>query len=249
MIMKPLSIITYYLNNKRKVIPVIAIIALSVLGITSAVVFTGSINKETVQRMKEFEHAYSVDAVNPITQQDEMELIRVELLQKNDVANVLRGSTQGTKTPSILGASYAGIYLFTQSDSVTFMRLMNWKLAAGQMPANSHEVILTQALATMKKLHIGDYMGSEVDENDYYPGKIQIVGIADTQNKLISGIGILSDIHESSSLYVFPKAGHENEIDEYVQTIPNTYKHFHVTTNKTNQADMQAEFQTLDLVL
>ena len=40
--MSALSIWTYYWNNKRKVLPVTAIIALSIVGIASSATLTGS---------------------------------------------------------------------------------------------------------------------------------------------------------------------------------------------------------------
>ncbi len=54
--MSALSIWTYYWNNKRKVLPVTAIIALSIVGIASSATLTGSFYQDEERDIAFYDH-------------------------------------------------------------------------------------------------------------------------------------------------------------------------------------------------
>ncbi len=54
--MGSLSIWTFYRNNKRKVLPVLGIIALAIVGIASSGVLTGSIYQDQEREIAFFDH-------------------------------------------------------------------------------------------------------------------------------------------------------------------------------------------------
>ena len=63
--MKALSIVTYYLNNKRKVAPVTGIIALAVLAISVTGALTGSLFEDERRELAYYDQFAVVFSINP----------------------------------------------------------------------------------------------------------------------------------------------------------------------------------------
>lgn len=249
--MKPLSIWTYYINNKRKIIPLIGIIALSILGITATAAFTGAINNDIAIQFSIFEHYDTVD-IPPTTSVANIKTITEEISQDKAVDQLFTGGFLSTSVTAILGSSFAYVYALEPTDRQLFMQELNWQLVNGRLPETDHEVVATETLLKVKNVAIGDRIGSDIDKQDMLPGTFTIVGALATPEPYSAAITVNSTQLVNTNgvvLFIKPNEGSEHELDTFLQTLETTYPTITVRTYSTMQAELQSEFQTLDLLL
>lgn len=246
--MKPLSIFTYYLNNKRKVIPATLIIGLSVLGITATAAFTGAINRDIEVQLSIYSYLSTLEAKDVASPVD-LDMYSKELETDPSVAAVYKGERISTNMDALLGASYASVYVLDSSGSQAFLDALDWKLIQGRMPTQANEVVLTQDLLEVKNAQAGDAIGSEVLEEEALPGKYIIVGSLSTPQPQAGGIAFLPNQQQVSILYIFPKPEQENQLEATLQKYREENPDLEVMTAQIIQQRLQEEFQTLDFIL
>ena len=99
--MKALSIFTYYLNNKRKVVPVTGIIALAVLAISVSGALTGSLFEDEERELAYYDRFAVVFSIQRSGLSDDL------LRQLNDhpaVAETYEVVRRTTRTQGIFGS-------------------------------------------------------------------------------------------------------------------------------------------------
>lgn len=244
--MKPLSVFTYYRSNKRKVIPVILIIALSILGITAAAAFTGAINKDIEIEAKFYDH-YSVVQVNSESTVTIDQLLANANIIDNAQA-VFIGSRRGISTPSIIGSGAAFVYMLAVDDQEKFIKPLGWTLQEGRLPLTSNEIVLTQTLLTVKHLHVGDYIGQDIAADELLPGKYLIVGALQTAEPYYAAITSNAASTEIDTMVIQPKIGNEDKLETVLSNLEES-DHVDAYTATQMHADLATEFAMLDTIL
>ena len=191
--MSPLSIFTYYLNNKRKVLPVNGIIALAILAISSTGALTGSLFEDE-RRELAFYDRYAVVFSNQRSGLNDSMLQQLE--DHPAVAETVQVTWRSTRTQGIFGSEGRPIYFLEEADQQSFALRLEWRLVEGRWPTpGTNEVALTQDILRNRGLGVGDRIGEAVDDQDWLDGEWQIVG-ALASPLVIGGIGDVGYLRE-----------------------------------------------------
>ena len=172
--MSALSIWTYYWNNKRKVLPVTAIIALSIVGIASSATLTGSFYQDEERDIAFYDH-YAL--VFSSLRRGLSEAIVKTLEGHVAVAKTVRLERETTPRQGMFSREGTPIYFLSEVDQKPFARALGWDLVAGRWPEpGNNEVVLTENLLRNRSLEVGARIGQIVDEEDWLNGEWLIVG-------------------------------------------------------------------------
>ena len=191
--MSPLSIWTYYWNNKRKVFPLTGIIALSILAIASSGTLTGSLYQDQEREIAFYDN-YS------LVFSSKRAGISGPVIEKLDghpaVATALRLERRVTPRQGLFSREGTPIYYLSEIDQRPFADRLNWNLVEGRWPQpGTNELAITENLLRNRGLGVGDRMGQAVDEADWLEGEWLIVG-AFGATEVIGGLGDLDYLRE-----------------------------------------------------
>ena len=142
--MGPLSIWTYYWNNKRKVFPLTGIIALSILGIASSGTLTGSLYQDQEREIAFFD-SYS------LVFSSQRAGLSGPIIEKLDgdpaVATALRLERRTTPRQGLFGREGTPIYYLSEIDQRPFADRLSWNLVEGRWPQpGTNELAITENL-------------------------------------------------------------------------------------------------------
>ena len=191
--MSPLSIFTYYLNNKRKVVPVTGIIALAVLAISVTGALTGSLFEDERRELAYYDRFAVVFSSQRRGLSDEM--IR-QLETHPAVAETYQVARASTRTQGIFGSEGRPLYFLSEPDRNAFANTLGWRLIEGRWPTTgTNEVALTDNILRNRGLKVGDRIGEAVDERDWLDGEWLVVGSVASDN-VTGGMGDRTYFHE-----------------------------------------------------
>ena len=251
--MKALSIFTYYLNNKRKVVPVTGIIALAVLAISVTGALTGSLFEDQKRRLAYFDRFAVVLSVQRSGLGDAM------LRQIKDhpaVAETYDVVRRTTRTQGIFGPEGRPIYFLSETDREAFTQRLGWRLTEGRWPrTGTNEVALTENILRNRGLELGGRIGDVADEKDYLNGEWLIVG-ALASNAVTGGVGDRAYIREHfltdpdlppevanrpHFLTILPAEGKDLELEAFLDSLPkDQVDAIHRTAARRSQKDQLA---------
>ena len=190
--MGSLSIWTFYRNNKRKVLPVVGIIALAIVGITSGGVLTGSLYQDQEREIAFFDH-YALVFSSLQSGLTEAVLERVE--GHPTVAGMVRMEYRQTYRQGLFGREGTSIFFVSADDQKPFAGRLGWNLVEGRWPTpGTNEIAMTQDLMRNRDLVVGDLIGQAVDEDARLAGEWLIVGALG--GSIIGGVGDLGYLQE-----------------------------------------------------
>lgn len=178
--MSPLSVFTYYLRNLLKLAPVFLVLALAVFGISLTGVLTGSILNSAVSKVQVYREAAMI-APNPKDGRNTVDAnIKGDLARDPNLEATYPTIRVSTYMPSLAGTTSAHIYAVNSELFPILMKAFGLKLVQGRLPRiGTDEVTLHHALAGARGLHLGDALDPKNDEQEYVPGRLEIVGILD----------------------------------------------------------------------
>lgn len=222
--MKPLSCWNFYLNNKKKVIPLISSIAVGIFLlyflyiIGTAVINTAEAGEP--EALKHFTILYP-----------EEEAIATEVIAKikeND--NVEKIINVGTASTNIkfMGSSTSTRVLFIKyADLQELFNRLKLDIKEGRMAENKDEIIMHWRIASNKGYKVGDYIGKDVNEAEQLRGKYKLVGIYDGASQQ-SFVSIMDEDFDGSVPIVIAKKGRIREINSFIDKLG--YENMHVTS-------------------
>ena len=201
-IMKPLSVLTYYWRNKRKVLPVILILAFSIVGVTSTAALADEIFRGQAA-LQNFYASYDLlSPTNEFTQQGSTQvrtddLIKHEISALPEVDYSIKSVLNNLHFVRVLGQNDVPVFYINPSDRQQLFTQLGWKLTAGSLPkSGTNEIVLTQNILKNRGWKIGDTVGSAVDNTESLPGANKIVGVlqttGDSTTLVTGGMGDLS---------------------------------------------------------
>lgn len=230
--MKALSIVTYYLNNKRKVAPVTGIIALAVLAISVTGALTWSLFEDERRELAYYDQFAVVFSIKRSGLSDDI------LRQVKDhpaVAETYEVVRSTTRTQGIFGSEGRPIYYLSETDRQAFADRLGWRLTEGRWPrTGTNEVALTKNILRNRGLEVGGRVGEEADERDWLRGEWLIVG-ALASDAVTGGVGDRSYFRERyltdpdlppevanrpHVLTIRPAEGKDLELEAFLDNLP-----------------------------
>jgi len=216
--MKPLSPFKFFIKNKRRVAIIVVILMCSV----SVVSFITSIVNNIIMNAKEgnlkpFEYASTVTSISgEFFIRDDI----IEKIESYDATDkVISVIVEDTMFAAIMGNTNIPIYFVGNERNVEeLIKVFNLKLVKGRLPAEGqYEVVLHEKLLKNKNLKVGDYIGSDVDENEFLNGKYLIVG--ELSGDALTGFG-----SKSSRVDAYLNAGLTLDKPQAILIVPKTNK-------------------------
>lgn len=240
--MKPLSVYTYFINNKRKVIPFIISIAIGTFLLYFLCFMANSAIKGGLAAwVNPMEHTSIIYSINgtPIDKS-----IIQDLKNNNDIEKIIPVDIQSTAYKNMLGGSTGSTVLKASYEDVKeIMKIMNLEIKSGKMPQNDGEILLDHRLATINKMSLGDYIGDEVNEEEDIKGKYKIVGTIEGD----SVISFISDnkITNNYAYVIIPKKNKIKDVNDYLYE---NIEGFEVISLRTAKEDMKRAYDSIDII-
>lgn len=243
---------TFYWRNKTKSIPLFILVALSVAVIGVVATLTGSILESIYAvDVRPYEH-FSLIVSRDLKLDPEM----IGSLERDPtVAEIVPFLDSSIRVTGLFGSEQRRIYALDQAGMSIVFQQLNLKLTSGSLPRiGTNEIVLHQLIMDAKDLEIGDYVGQEVDDQDYLWGKFQVSGII--QGRIPIGIASLEfftshwafDLGDDAfAVMAFPA---NNDLTPMNQSIASYPEHrVFVRALETVAETYRQESQQLDLLL
>lgn len=243
--MVPLSILYYFLNNKRKIIPVALSICLGVM-FFYFLFLVGMQSDESGKAtyIRPFECFSWIYSENSVPQN----IIDGINANKNIARVIPMHQFPHTSITRALGNGSAGIMYVRKSDISYLMGIMGLKLVKGRMPSSGNEILLHWSVAANKKLVVGDTFK---DDNEIQ-GKYKVTGII--KGKSILGFipaeikGAAAESRQWKNTILIPRQGRLEEMNRFIEKIVKD-KGLYIETLERNKKDMEESNRNLHLVM
>ncbi len=266
--MRSLSLTTYYRRNKRKVLPVILILAFSIVGVTSTAALTDEIfrGQEALQNFYASYDTVTLGAKSMVQngQPEPTEsFVEQGLPTMPGVAYYLKSIVQEVRFVRVLGDNGVPIFSITPQDDHKLMNQFGWELVHGKLPqTGTNEIVLTQDILKNKGWHVGDIVGSEIDNRETLRGSYKIVGELrssgnTTQGNVTGGIGDLAYEEAQNpdfvpyTFLIHPKPGRMPLLDSELSTFFKNVKveDIHYSTLAGTLAAFSSDYNSAKVVL
>ncbi|HEY3368804.1 MAG TPA: ABC transporter permease [Symbiobacteriaceae bacterium] len=219
--LRPLSPALYFWRNKTRALPVLGIIALSVLGVLLVGILADTMlnnfRQNFVGPSAIFARIYARKESLPPN-------IAAVLRHHPDVERVIPGLRASVHVQGLQGSEGNPVIAVAPGDLDYFMDKVSLHLAEGRLPVGSRrEIALHDEAMRNKGLKIGDQVGRDLDLNEYLPAKFTVVGKLEGPFSMsVVPLAALREIYGQSgdtSLFVFPKPGRMRPVDGYLSQL------------------------------
>jgi len=243
----PLSIFTFYKRNLRRVIPVLAILAFSILGVTASAAIAGSLTRDLYKHNSLYSSFFTVHYQPLDAEKYKLEDVEKRVKEIKNSELYFKGELRRTYSTGVLGLSPEWVFYLNKDDYKVFMNEIKWDLVEGNFPdSKNNEVVLTEKLMLNRNLKINDKIGTKIDNNDMLPGEHKVVGKIKENGLLIGGIGSLENLVSRDTdldytFYIKPKFGAKEALDQEVKQIEKDFPGVEIRTEYTEKvyADTQ----------
>jgi ABC-type lipoprotein release transport system permease subunit len=175
---RPLSSWTFYLRHRRRGLLLVMAMALMIVGIAFPVFILLPIFDTQLPR---FEYLRYVSLMSPATREVDPGIL-AQVRAHPDVARVVPTWVMdlSLNVPPFSQTS-ASVFAVTEEDMPYLMERFGLRLLEGRLPRpRTNEVVISEALALNRGLHIGDSVGNPVYDRDGSPVALTIVGLLET---------------------------------------------------------------------
>jgi putative ABC transport system permease protein len=224
--MKPLSIFKYYINNKKRFIPVFTAIFLGGFLLYTMQMLVDSSYKTVYTAYVEPQKYYSlIKARGSMIAPGTDERIR----KWDTVDRVLPVVFHYTNINAVIEQTGTQVLAVNAAEIGPLMSLMKLTLKEGRLPsADAQEIILHHLVARNKNLKIGDWFGSDVDGGETLTGKYKVVGILEGSTAIsffpmepfVAKYGI--PYPERLGMILIPKEGKLEAMNEALEKLDST---------------------------
>jgi ABC-type lipoprotein release transport system permease subunit len=219
---RPLSSRTFYLRHRRRALMLMVGMALMILGIAFPAFFAAPLLDA---KLPFFEYLHHVSVVLPGVGRTVDPGVAARIRAHPRVARVIpamRLDLTASIPPTEADFTFYGV---SEDDLPALIDLYGVYLKEGRLPRpRSNEIVLSEAVAMNRDLHVGDTVGRPVYELDYtIPTEMVVVGIL-APSDLWMGFASYEYL-ESHELYsarpvhllVIPAEGHKAELDDWLE--------------------------------
>lgn len=250
--MKPLSIWVYYWNNKRKIVPVIGILILSVLGMMAPPAILNTVQQDVLRGFSFYEK-YIVVFLNE-AESSGLTKSQLEDTLRNlgSVKHVIEAQVRTTQRYTLSGDLDTPVFFLKEKDYPAFLGQLGFELEEGTMPdENSNEVVFTTQMAKNKQLSVGEVFGQAVDEYDTIHGEFVLSGTVDSDSQSF-GLGSYGFVNQKQSIttwyLIAPQDGKYNELLTDVERLKKGYPFLYFETEPSLRNRMDYSFKSLNVV-
>ena len=236
--MKPLSIIKYYQNNRKRFLSVLISVTLSVILLYTVQMVIGSSFRLGHNLYVEPKKYFST--ISPKGEVLNRSIITT-IEHTSGVERVIPCIFDSTSIRAGIGSNYsATIYSIESEEMTKMMELLDLKVKSGRLPVAGNEIILHKQVAANKGLKIGDRIGRMISKEESLPGVYRVVGILDGEY-ILSFAPIKHYILTYHLPYeyiyggiIFPKNGALDEMNQALESmVPSNYQ---INTINTERA-------------
>lgn len=227
--MKPLSILKYYRNNRKRFLSVFISVTLSVILLYTVQMVIGSSFRLGHNLYIEPRKFFST--ISPKGEVLNRGIIAT-IEQTTGVERVIPCIFDSTSIRAGIGSNYSAmIYSIEPEEMTKMMELLDLKLESGRLPEAGNEIILHKQVAANKGLKIGDSIGRMISKEESLPGVYQVVGILEGKH-ILSFAPIKQYINTYHLPYeyiyggiIFPKSGSLEEMNAALESmVPSNYQ-------------------------
>ncbi len=248
----PLSTLLYFSRNKKKTLPMLGVIVLAVFAVSLTAVLTGSMITSAREGWVKPYERYSMVAAS----QGFLEARTVRELKANPhVGRLLPLQNAVVQVTGIFGSDQRLVLGLKEKDLRWFMGRTDLRLAGGRLPARGEaEIALHEDIMKGKGVRLGEEIGREVDDNEFLPGRLRVVGILagpypvalTTYEYLQSRAGPVQPVGERAFL-VFPRPGHQSDLEWDLAGLPRD--RITVQTYSLTRERVEREIVNMDIMI
>lgn len=222
--MKPLSVIKFYVNNKKRFLSIFISIVLSTVLIYMVQMLIDSAFITSYNIFVEPQRYYS-----SITTKGRLldETLLNDIKSNDSVESVIPWVFRYTNFNIAIGGNDgARIFTVKHNDMLTMMSRLELTLKEGRLPEpGSREIAIHYLLAKNKNLKIGDKIGSNIDKEEALPGERTIVGLIGGKN-IVSFDSLETWLKDNEvtfeymlGMIILPKSGKEQDLNRYLDSL------------------------------
>lgn len=245
--MHPLSAWVYFRRNRRRVLPVLAIIAMSVFGVVLVVNLAETALEDGRRDFIDPSRVYA----RVVARKEGLDPNLSARLRHHDaVERVVPMLRREVRKWGLFGTSGSPVFGIHERDSVWFMDRTGLRLVEGRLPSGSQpEVALHDSVMKNKGVRIGDVIGREANPEEFLPGRFTIVGrlTGPVQFGIAPEVALRQSTGTLGEIYVFPKPGRMAEVDAYLTPLDGDI--VRVDSASTLQRSWQQETGNINAIL
>lgn len=220
--MKPLSVLNYSRNNKKKVIVAITCVCVSVF-----LIYTFHIIFSTLPNTQEFlclNPLKNGSQVTPAKKNAPIEDSIINSIFKNaSVEKVIPIKYQYTSFYTLAWDNSSPVYSMKEEDMNYYLKRLNIEIKSGRLPKKGFkEIALDYHIANNKGLKLGDSFGHSVDKTEPFPGQYKIVGILEGESST-NIIPYETNLPDNElikyGMMVLSKQGQNDALDRFLRNI------------------------------
>lgn len=229
--MKRINPLRYYLNNKKKMILLLAIISIAVFCISSIMTLVSSVYGTCKKANVEVFNYFSMI-------QESKEQMKDWVSENEDSIVCFEVNVTTTSITTVLGTTSS--YIIAVDDMDELMDELDIQIAEGKMPTEGNcEILVNSSVASNKELEIGDQVGS-FTVSGIFNGDLQISFCYMSDFSRIFGM-------YSSTMLVIPQEG--KSISEVNELCGKLDKDIELVTRETQLKNLDTEFETMNLIM
>lgn len=255
---RPLSPLKYYKENKKKAAVVVVTLFFAVFCISFITTIVNSIfssaKDSNIAPLSKFTF------IEPARGQTFLKQEAIDEIQAMDTVDTLYSvMINNTSITTVMGNTSAPmIFLNNESDLNAVFEKCGLTLVDGRMPeVGSYEIIMHSSMMKNKGLKVGDKFGDEVDSSEWVTGTYTIVG--EFTGASVIGIGTdnyyLNSLKESgvdtskTSMYAlaFPKDGYIDKMNDALDRVD--AKTAFITSRNTVLESFDEQMQSINSIL
>jgi len=226
--LNPLTPFTYYRRHKRQALLLLCLISLTTLGVCVMVRLLDSVAEHAYTAEGYLSRFSVVSAVGPALEPGVVSQIRAH----PDVAQVIPEKDLYINVPPLQNSFR--LFGVSEADVQVLLDVCDVRLKEGRLlRPHTNEIVLSEKVASVLGLRIGDQIGRSVNANYYgaIPTELVLVGILGSDPSASSApsirLGLVSyeylDGHElyaspSSGLVVVAREGRKTVVDDFLET-------------------------------
>jgi ABC-type antimicrobial peptide transport system permease subunit len=247
----PLSIFTYYIRNARKVVPVMLIIAFSILGVTATAAIGGSFLRDVGKFNSLYDIYYTVRFQPNEAKQYSLKEVEQNLDKLKNSEYYIKGKVLSTYSTTMTGTMSQYIFYFGPIDDLEFMKQVGWTLEEGKLPsAGSNELALSHKLMVNKDLRVGSRFGVNLDRTEILPGTHMVSGRLKQSTNVSGGLGKLDNLANSSddnyTFFIKPTAGANAALRAELIQIEKDFPGVEIRTDQTEREFLDKIYQIVN---
>ncbi len=243
----------FYLRNKSRAIPLFFLVAFSVAIISVVATLTGSILDSIYSVEVLPQEHFTIVFSKQLTISEEI-TFQIDKLSVTERQVPFLDSS--IRVMGFFGSEARRIYALGAPDIEFFLERLNLQLSHGALPrSGTNDIVLHEDILNAKGINLGDFVGQEIDKEDYLWGEFRVSGILFGDIPLgIASLDFFKDQwmfdlgDRAYALMAFPEKGKIAQMnDVLLQSLPQDLINLRTFDNAYDNYKVEA--QNMDLLL